>query len=620
MMIILCLTHSLRTYTILKPTHDTTGITASVNNRIQFNHIRNIKYHSLPLSIHEEYNHPMKSFSTFSIPVVDKEPVAIDYLEHELGLSTEVLKKIILKYPWILYLRVNTNIIPTIQVFYANNFKQKDIIKIISQIPSILAINHKYTLPEKLLSLQKMFYLNKNNLVKIVTAQPYLLTSSITRNLKTAEFLRNILKLNENEMKILLLNNPSIAMCSVEILKRCYGVLIQIYGLTPIQIHNIILRYPMLLTIKLVHNIKERLILFSSEFDIPSFPNPFIQQLALRFPPILYINTDIFLSKNIEILKLLINNNSNTSTTTSNNRKYLIGLIKTFPQFLGYNSNTLYTMILSSMELLTGRKHVFLHPILQIEYKNDDFTSGGVVIDECKSELFASEAGLSLCSSSGEEGDVGELLQLDSLSEAVEQYQLYCIDSSGSSSDSSSDSSSGNTTTTGSDSRGDDAIGVMQQSIAGRVQYQQQRQLEYTTSTAIEYAQEELSTIRKLSQAYLHHATSNTRSSCHSTYSTPEGRCSSYYSPDSGNSTYSTPDSNNGHSTYSITPTDNCTNNSTYYGGLTLDDDTAVRVLRTAPWIIAYRPERSRRVLAALSVSLSLTSTELSKCVAMYPR
>ena len=419
MMIILCLTHSLRTYTILKPTHDTTGITTSMNNRIQFNHIRNIKYHSLSLSIHEEYNHPMKSFSTFSIPVVDKEPLAIDYLEHELGLSSEVLKKIILKYPWILYLRVNTNIIPTIQVFYANNFKQKDIIKIISQIPSILAINHKYTLPEKLLSLQKMFYLNKNNLVKIVTAQPYLLTSSITRNLKTAEFLRNILKLNENDMKILLLNNPSIAMCSVEILKRCYGVLIQIYGLTPIQIHNIILRYPMLLSIKLVHNIKERLILFSSEFDIPSFPNPYIQHLALRFPPILYINTDIFLSKNIEILKLLINNNSNTSTTittttttttsnnSNNNRKYLLGLIKTFPQLLGYNSNTLYTMILSSMELLTGRKHMFLHPILQIEYKNDDFTSGGVVIDECTREVFAPEAGLSLCSSSSSSSSSG---------------------------------------------------------------------------------------------------------------------------------------------------------------------------------------------------------------------
>ena len=49
--------------------------------------------------------------------------------------------------------------------------------------PSILAINHEWTLPEKLISLQKMFNLNRIALVKVVVSQPYLLTSSIERNL-----------------------------------------------------------------------------------------------------------------------------------------------------------------------------------------------------------------------------------------------------------------------------------------------------------------------------------------------------------------------------------------------------------------------------------------------------
>jgi len=53
---------------------------------------------------------------------------------------------------------------------------------------------------------------------------------------------------------------------------------------------------------------------------------------------------------------------------------------------------------------------------------------------------------------------------------------------------------------------------------------------------------------------------------------------------------------------------------------LVLPRQAAIRVARSAPWILSYRPERSKRVLGALAVSLGMSREELSHCVSMYPR
>lgn len=144
-----------------------------------------------------------------------KETLAIFYLEQELKLPEEVLRKIILKYSWILYLKVNTNLKPTINVLKSYSFTNKDIRAIISKTPSILAINHEWTLPEKLLSLQKMFYLTRNQLTKVIVQQPYLLTSSIDRNMKIASFLSNDMLFTEEDIRFLLLKDPRIGIIIV---------------------------------------------------------------------------------------------------------------------------------------------------------------------------------------------------------------------------------------------------------------------------------------------------------------------------------------------------------------------------------------------------------------------
>jgi len=85
-----------------------------------------------------------------------KESLTIYYLEQELKLSKETLTKIILKYSWILYLKVDTNLRPTIEVMKSFGLKDRDVRLIVSKAPSVLAINYDFTLPEKLIALQKM--------------------------------------------------------------------------------------------------------------------------------------------------------------------------------------------------------------------------------------------------------------------------------------------------------------------------------------------------------------------------------------------------------------------------------------------------------------------------------
>jgi hypothetical protein len=53
---------------------------------------------------------------------------------------------------------------------------------------------------------------------------------------------------------------------------------------------------------------------------------------------------------------------------------------------------------------------------------------------------------------------------------------------------------------------------------------------------------------------------------------------------------------------------------------LRLEKTKALAVVASSPWILAYRSERSTRVLAALAVTLGMSAGEISKCVSVYPR
>ncbi len=61
-------------------------------------------------------------------------------------------------------------------------------------------------------------------------------------------------------------------------------------------------------------------------------------------------------------------------------------------------------------------------------------------------------------------------------------------------------------------------------------------------------------------------------------------------------------------------------NISSSYYRLNIEPSRAQKVLRDVPWVIAYRQERTRSLLATLGVSLGLTIAELSRIVTTYPR
>ena len=88
---------------------------------------------------------------------VEGDLTTIQYLQHQLKIPEDILANMLLKYSWILYLKVESNLKPTVEVFKEFGFKDAHIRQMVSMVPSILAINHQFTLPEKLISLQTMF-------------------------------------------------------------------------------------------------------------------------------------------------------------------------------------------------------------------------------------------------------------------------------------------------------------------------------------------------------------------------------------------------------------------------------------------------------------------------------
>ena len=53
---------------------------------------------------------------------------------------------------------------------------------------------------------------------------------------------------------------------------------------------------------------------------------------------------------------------------------------------------------------------------------------------------------------------------------------------------------------------------------------------------------------------------------------------------------------------------------------MSINKEVSINMVRNAPWLIAYRIERSKRVIAVLAVSLGMAKAEVAKCIRLYPR
>ncbi len=297
--------------------------------------------------------------STFLEDNVDD--MAFMFLMQEINLKQEVLERIIVKYSWILYLKVDTNLRPTIEVFRSYGYTNSDICAMVSRIPSVLAINHEKTLPQKLKQLENDFNLEGRNLIDVTLAQPTLLTSSFDRNSDISTFLTDVVGLTKPQVGDMLKSNPTIAATSITILSAAWMALINAYGFSSQFARSIVLKNSYVLSKKTLRNITGRVKLFE-EIGLPS-PYPELQKILLRFPALIYVDVNYFLKPNVAIL----------TGYFGLDEEELFKLVSTCAQLLTYNPMTLTSMLQTTTSILTSKTTSFdPKPYLRDNTKDSD--------------------------------------------------------------------------------------------------------------------------------------------------------------------------------------------------------------------------------------------------------
>lgn len=273
-----------------------------------------------------------------------EQQLTIVFLKNEIKLSDETLTRMLLKYSWVFYLRVDRNLRPKIDVLRSFGFREKDIRSIITAAPSILGIEGDWTLPEKLISLQKMFFLSKKGLVSVIVKQPFLLTCSIDRNIRISNFLTETIGFSGDQVRKLVGLDSKIPMTSISILTIAWDILTNEYGIDSEQARKLCQRYPRLLSRLLVEKQLQQMKFFKEILLMNEQDKQVLQQLVLRYPPLLLIDVEVFLIPNVKILQSCLQLNS----------QELHEFIKIFPQLLGHSPETLQRRLDETMRLFTG--------------------------------------------------------------------------------------------------------------------------------------------------------------------------------------------------------------------------------------------------------------------------
>ena len=270
-----------------------------------------------------------------------------------------------------------------------------------------------------------MFNLNRLSLVKVVSQQPYLLTSSIDRNMvphtsfspllcqhyfacqAISKFLSDVAGLSPSEVRSLLVSSPRIAMTAESVLADCWSLFTDLYGLSDGEARQACLRLPLLLSrypsVNLTRfssseklligrlvlkDIPERLRFFSEELRLPPPPFEDLQKLLLRFPQLMYLDTKVFLRPNLRVLRRWL---SVDGETKEDSRDAVLKMVSTFPQFLGYNPTYLEGLCRSALWFLTSDESLLQSQLEDEGLTADDQQSSG---DELEVDLIGDIARL----------------------------------------------------------------------------------------------------------------------------------------------------------------------------------------------------------------------------------
>ena len=281
----------------------------------------------------------------------DTPQLAYFYLRDKLKISKKSLMNIVVNYPWLLYLKVESNIRPTIDAYRTFGFKISDVRLLIEVVPSTLGLNADWSIPERLISLQKLFYLSQPALINAVKRQPYLVTCSVNRHIKIANFFSEFLGLSSSEIRNIATFFPDVLVSNLETLQKCYSYLTDVYGFSVDDIRHICVQCPRVFTKRMLLLNEGRLELFIKELNLlPPFQD--IQKLVLKIPSVLCMSAEYFLIPNFKLIKEYLYVNSAD----------LGVLITNAPHLLRYKPVTLRSKLESTFSFLTGEnKSVLLN-------------------------------------------------------------------------------------------------------------------------------------------------------------------------------------------------------------------------------------------------------------------
>ncbi len=299
---------------------------------------------SIPLSSSSTPWSSISGFLSEADETTEGSSGAFFYLKDDLGLSEDVLQNIILKYSWILYLKVDTNLRPTIRVLRSYGFTLENICSMVAKVPSVLAMNCEITLPHKLEGIRQEFnLLQPKDLVQVVVDQPMLLTSSLSRNMGLASLFNDVMGFTDGEVRQIFLANPKVSTAGITVVETCWDFLLDDYGFEPPAARALILRNPWILSKRAMEENIERMDLFNElGFGPPSFGGA--QKIILRCPSLLYINANYFLRQNTQILRKELQLDDDG----------LFKIVNLYPQLLCHNPNTLLFALRKAMHTLTG--------------------------------------------------------------------------------------------------------------------------------------------------------------------------------------------------------------------------------------------------------------------------
>ncbi|XP_044750479.1 transcription termination factor 3, mitochondrial [Coccinella septempunctata] len=188
---------------------------------------------------------------------------------HNLGLSIDQIGNFITKNPFIFKEDLD-NLKTRIAYLKFKKFSDESITRIISLNPSWLQFSTQ-EIDDKLGFLQNMFHLTGNEVRKVVTKQPKLISCS-DNLLKVNIFaIKEEMGFNDHEMKIMFIDKPKIFMKRHENILKTFEYLQNTMGVT----HDDIVKCPQILTYR-EHKLKERYMFLKKlnrvQFD-PKKPN-----------------------------------------------------------------------------------------------------------------------------------------------------------------------------------------------------------------------------------------------------------------------------------------------------------------------------------------------------------